>query len=70
MNANLGRVYDPETVELLKTILEDAWACVRPEQQRGVSKTLLAERLLSAAARGERDPARLRARALSALRSV
>ena len=64
MNADGGTVYDPETVELLKSVLEDAWACLLPEQKNSVSKTLLAERLLRAAARGERDPERLRARAL------
>jgi len=64
MNHNVGEVYDPETIELLKTVLDEAWACLLPEQQAGVSKTLLAERLLRAAARGERDPALLRDRAL------
>lgn len=64
MNENPGRVYDPETVELLKSVLEEAWACLLPKQQKDVSKTLLAERLLRAAAHGERDPERLRARAL------
>src|SRR2546423_2677838 len=44
----------------------DAWACLLPEQQASFSRTLLAERLLRAAARGERDPEQLRARALFA----
>jgi hypothetical protein len=61
---NGGTVYDPETVELLKSALEEAWASLLPEQQEAVSRTLLAERILSAAARGERDPERLRAHAL------
>ena len=64
MNANSAGVYGPETVELLRSVLEDAWTSLRPEQQREVSKTLLAERLMRAAARGERDPARLRVRTL------
>jgi hypothetical protein len=66
MNVNGGTIYDPETVELLSAVLDDAWACLPPEQQASVSKTLLAERLLRAAARGERDPQCLRARALFA----
>jgi hypothetical protein len=64
MNRNVGATYDPETIELLRAVLDDAWACLLPEQQASISRTLLAERLLRAAARGERDAARLRARAL------
>ena len=67
MDVNPGRIYDPETIELLGTVLDDAWACLLPEQQASFSKTFLAERLLRAAARGERDPEQLRARALFAV---
>lgn len=67
MTPNGGAVYDPDTITLLKSVLDDAWACLLPEQQKDVSKTALAERLLNAAARGERDPHRLRARALFAV---
>ena len=56
MNADPGGVYGPETVELLESVLEDAWACLPPEQQMGVSKSQLAERILRAAARGEPGP--------------
>jgi hypothetical protein len=37
---------------------------LRPEQQATISRTSLAERILKAAAQGERDPIRLRAHAL------
>jgi hypothetical protein len=57
-------VFDPETITLLKTVLDDAWASLLPEQQATIGRTLLAERILRAAGRGERDPAALRARAL------
>ena len=67
MDVNPGRIYDPETIELLRTVLDDAWACLLPAQQASFSKTFLAERLLRAAARGERDPEQLRARALFAV---
>jgi hypothetical protein len=50
MNTNPGGVDGPKTVELLKSVLDDAWAILPPEQQIGISKILLAER---AAARGE-----------------
>jgi hypothetical protein len=57
-------VLDPETVALLGTVLDEAWAVLLPEQQAAISRDLLAERLLRAAVRGERDRKALRARAL------
>jgi hypothetical protein len=65
--ANIGTImyFDPDTVALLRTTLDRAWASL-PESQRLVtSRSLLAERILRAAGRGERDPDRLRAHALS-----
>jgi len=56
--------FDPETLALLTTALEDAWASLSPEQQSRMSKSDLAKRILSLAGQGERDPIRLRARAL------
>jgi len=56
--------FDPETIELMRSVLDAAWASLLPEQQASMSRTFLAERILRAAARGERDPARLCARAL------
>ncbi|HEY2757282.1 MAG TPA: hypothetical protein VGJ01_16265 [Pseudolabrys sp.] len=47
--------FDIETVSVLREILDDAWACLSPEQQEKVSRSLLAERILKAAAQGERD---------------
>jgi hypothetical protein len=64
MNRNEGIVFEPETIDLMRSVLDAAWASLLPEQQASVSRTLLAERILSAAAEGERDPARLRVRAL------
>ncbi len=65
MNRNQTTVFDPETIELLGSVLDSAWSSLLPEQQASISRKLVAERILAAAARGERDPARLRARALS-----
>ena len=59
-----GACYDPETIELLRTALEEAWASLTPERRQSVLKTELAERILAAAALGERDPDKLRKRAL------
>ena len=57
--------FDLKTVDLLREILDEAWACLRPEQ--ATSRTLLAERILKEAAKGERDPERSLEAALMAV---
>jgi hypothetical protein len=57
--------FDRDTVALLRTTFDRARASLPPGQQAVTSRSLLAERILRAAARGERDPDRLRALALS-----
>ena len=64
MAGKVSTSFDPETVTLLRETLEDAWACLRPEQQAAMQKTALAERMLKSAAEGERDRQRLRDAAL------
>lgn len=59
--------FDPETISLLKTALDDAWASLPPQQQARMLKTTLAERILKSAARGERDRGRLLDAALTDL---
>jgi hypothetical protein len=59
-----GAIFDPETVALLERVLNEAWKTLSHSQQERLSKTVLAERILTAAGLGERDPLRLRARAL------
>jgi hypothetical protein len=56
--------YDPETIALLRNVLDAAWHSLSPEHQARTTKSHLAERVLKVAARGERDPARLRLRAI------
>jgi hypothetical protein len=56
--------FDPETVALLRTTLERAWDSLPAGQQAVTSRSILAERILKAAAEGERDPDRLRAKAI------
>ena len=58
--------FDPETVSLLRKTLDDAWDQLGPEQGAMIRRTLLAERILKSAAKGERDPKRLREAALTA----
>jgi hypothetical protein len=56
--------FDPDTVALLRTALDRAWDSLPASQQAVTSRSILAERILKAAAEGERDPDRLRARAV------
>jgi hypothetical protein len=59
--------FDPETVSLLRETLDDAWGSLRPEQRAMTSRTLLAEGILKSAAKGERNPERLRHAAFTAI---
>ncbi|MGC2439705.1 MAG: hypothetical protein WA478_23845, partial [Pseudolabrys sp.] len=56
---------DLKTVTILREVLEDAWYSLGAEQQAMMSKTVLAERILRSAAKGERDRKRLLAAALN-----
>jgi hypothetical protein len=57
---------DLKTVNVLREVLDDAWYSLGPQRQATISKTVLAERLLMSAAKGERDRERLLAAALEA----
>jgi hypothetical protein len=58
------RAYDPETLNVLRDALDQAWALL-PDERRAVTlKADMAVRILKRAAEGERDPVRLRAAAL------
>ena len=52
-------LFDLKTVSLLRETLDDAWACLGPKQRAMTSRSELAERILKAAAKGERDKERL-----------
>ena len=56
--------FDPETVAMLRGVLDDAWSRL-PVGETKVTRSLLAERILKAARNGERDPIRLRAHAIT-----
>jgi hypothetical protein len=64
MGQSAGVCFDPETIVLLQTVLAEAWNALPASRRQTVLKTELAERILAAAAAGERDPGRLRAHAL------
>ena len=66
MGAN-GAVFQPELIELMKAVLDDA-AATLPESER--TSTMMAEmasQILADAGKGERDPATLKIAALSAV---
>jgi len=67
MHIERGASFDPETIQLLRAILDDAWASLRPEEQAQSSKSALAARILRMAADGERDPRRLQVAALTSI---
>jgi len=56
--------FDPETINLMRTALENAWEKLEHDMQKRTSKVTFAERILRATSDGEQDPARLRAVAL------
>jgi hypothetical protein len=56
--------YDPETIKTLQLALDMAWDILSPERRQRTSRVALAERILTLAARGERDLARLKAAAI------
>jgi hypothetical protein len=60
-------IYDPEFIALLKLAFEEACGVLPPGRDTQSTRALKAERILKVAATGERDPARLRARALRSI---
>jgi hypothetical protein len=60
-------VHNPDTMKLLRDVLDDAWAALRPDERARASRSMLAARLVEVAAAGERNPARLLSAALSAV---
>lgn len=56
--------FDPNTVAMLREVLDDAWSRL-PAGQTNVNRSMLAERILEAAKAGERNPAKLRAHAIA-----
>jgi hypothetical protein len=57
--------YDPETIELLRNVLDEAWTALQPHHQRLSSKARMAQCILRYASLGERNPDRLRFRAIA-----
>jgi hypothetical protein len=65
--AAVGAVFQPELIELMRAVLDDA-AVMLPEAKRtSAVKAEIASHILACAAKGERDPVALRMAALSAI---
>jgi hypothetical protein len=60
-------VLSHETLKLLQSVLDETWLSLRPEERARTSKTQIGARILELAAAGERDPARLRKKAIAKL---
>ena len=56
--------YDPETLILLRKVLDEAWAALPDGSKSETVKSEMAQHILKQAADGVRDPVRLRASAL------
>ena len=65
MGSRDGGWFEPETVTLLKTALDEAWAFMSADQRADASRTDMAVRILKLAQKGVRDPVRLRTCALT-----
>jgi hypothetical protein len=57
--------YDPETLNIMRDALDQAWALLPEDSRNKHLKIDMADRVLRKAALGERDPARLRIAALA-----
>jgi hypothetical protein len=59
-----GAVFQPELIELMTSVLNDATATLPESKRTSVIKAEIASNILAWAAKGERNPAVLKMRAL------
>jgi hypothetical protein len=60
-----GAVFQPELIELMKSVLDEAAAALPEAKRTSTIKADMASEILARAAQGERDPISLKAAALS-----
>jgi hypothetical protein len=65
--AAIGAVFQPELIELMRAVLDDAAGMLPEPKRTSTMKAEMASHILACAAKGERDPAALRMAALSAI---
>jgi hypothetical protein len=62
-----GAVFQPELIELMKSVLEDATATLPEAKRTSAMKAEIASHILACAAKGERNPTNLKMAALLAV---
>ena len=62
-----GAAFQPELIELMKAVLDDAAAMLPEAKRTSTVKAEIASHILACAAKGERDPIALRTAALLAI---
>jgi len=68
LSANMSEL-SRETLKQLRSVLDETWSSLPPEEQARTSKTQIGARILELAAAGERDPVRLREKAIAEIDS-
>jgi hypothetical protein len=63
----IGTVFQPELIELMKAVLDDATATLPEAKRTSTMKAEIASHILACAAKGERDPTALKMAALLAV---
>jgi len=61
-----GAVFQPELIELMKSVLDDATIMLPEAKRTSAMKAQIASHILASAAKGERDPMTLKTAALLA----
>ena len=62
-----GAAFQPELIELMKAVLDDAAAMLPEAKRTSTMKAEIASHILACAAKGERDPMALKLAALAAV---
>jgi hypothetical protein len=62
-----GAVFQPELIELMRSVLEEATAMLPEAKRTSTIKADIASEILKCAATGERDPTALKSAGLSAV---
>ena len=57
--------FDPETLAILEGVFDEAWVSIQAQRNGNITRAALAERILTLAVKGERNPAQLLDGALS-----
>jgi hypothetical protein len=68
MTQGSGTVFDPNTIVLLKKVLAEAEQTLPNQRRSSEARVKFATGILEAAAKGERDPLRLRAAGLVSIK--